>query len=166
MKVLDLQCGAGHAFEGWFGSEDDFVGQRERGMVQCPLCGDAHILKKPSAPRLNLHTARGRSQADEPATSSETPTAAHLAKEVASHTEPSVAPEVVARWMQLARQIVAQTDDVGNAFADVARKMHYGETPERAIRGKTTADEARALVDEGIDIVPLVLPEALKEPLQ
>ena len=54
MKVLDLQCRHGHVFEGWFGSEDDFQSQRERGLVQCPMCADSHIEKRLSAPRLNL----------------------------------------------------------------------------------------------------------------
>ena len=58
MKVLDLQCQHAHSFEGWFGSEDDFQSQLARGLVQCPLCGDAHITKMLSAPRLNLSGAR------------------------------------------------------------------------------------------------------------
>jgi hypothetical protein len=73
---------------------------------------------------------------------------------------------VAAAWLQLARRVVANTDDVGDRFADEARKMHYGESEERAIRGKTTLDEARALMDEGIEVLPMVLPPALKETLQ
>ena len=61
---------------------------------------------------------------------------------------------------------MANTQDVGEHFAEEARKMHYGETEERAIRGKTTVDEARALVEEGIDVLPMVLPQSLKKPLQ
>lgn len=153
MKVLDLQCSLGHAFEGWFGSEDDFMAQIEKAMVQCPLCGDAQIIKKLSAPRLNLLARR---DAPSPDTATQ--------PKPASGATPS--PEMAAAWMQMARSIVANTDDVGTEFAEVARKMHYGETKERAIRGKTTPDEARSLVDEGIEILPFLLPEALKEPLQ
>lgn len=58
MKVLDLQCAMGHTFEGWFAFEDDFVSQLARSLVQCPLCGDADVHKKLSAPRLNLSTSR------------------------------------------------------------------------------------------------------------
>ena len=58
MKVLDLQCGNGHGFEGWFASEDDFQSQLARSLVECPLCGDHGIIKKLSAPRLNLGAAR------------------------------------------------------------------------------------------------------------
>ena len=59
MKVLDLQCAQHHVFEGWFGSEDDYQSQLTRGLLTCPMCGDASVSKKLSAPRLNLSTARG-----------------------------------------------------------------------------------------------------------
>ncbi|MEY4735910.1 MAG: hypothetical protein RL302_229 [Pseudomonadota bacterium] len=68
--------------------------------------------------------------------------------------------------MAVARHVIANTTDVGNRFAEEARKMHYGETQERSIRGKTTPDEAMALLDEGIEVMPLLLPEAVKGPLQ
>jgi hypothetical protein len=68
--------------------------------------------------------------------------------------------------MAVARHVIANTTDVGNRFAEEARKMHYGETKERSIRGKTTPDEAMALLDEGIEVMPLLLPEAVKGPLQ
>jgi hypothetical protein len=150
MKVLDLQCAHGHAFEGWFGSEDDFLSQSERAMVQCPLCGDAAVHKKPSAPRLNLSTSRQDKGTDE--------------VEVRSQAAPD--PSITAAWLELSRRIVANTQDVGERFAEEARRMHYGEAEERSIRGKTTVDEARALVEEGIEILPMLLPRSLKEPLQ
>ena len=150
MKVLDLECALGHTFEGWFGSEDDFVSQLSRSQVQCPLCGDAKVHKKLSAPRLNLSTSRLDKGAE--------------LDVVAAPLAPDNS--ISAAWLELARRIVANTDDVGQRFADEARKMHYGETEERAIRGKTTVDEARALMDEGIDVLPLVLPPGLKETLQ
>jgi hypothetical protein len=150
MKVLDLQCALGHTFEGWFASEEDFLSQCERAMVQCPLCGDAAVHKKLSAPRLNLSTSRQ----DKPGTEIE----------VVSQPAPDAA--VTAAWLELSRRIVASTQDVGDRFAEEARRMHYGETEERAIRGKTTVDEARALVEEGIEILPVLLPQIAKEPLQ
>ena len=150
MKVLDLQCALGHGFEGWFGSEADFISQCERALVLCPLCGDATVSKKLSAPRLNLSTRRQ----DPPATDIEVP------------RQPSADASLAAAWLELSRRIVANTRDVGEHFAEEARKMHYGECEERAIRGKTTADEARALVEEGIEILPVILPQALKGPLQ
>lgn len=160
MKVLDLQCGLGHSFEGWFGSEDDFVAQSQKSMVLCPLCGDANILKKLSAPRLNLMTCRDSARDQQSAARSvenAVPQAAPLA---------FPGPEITEAWLQMARSIVANTDDVGSEFAEVARKMHYGESKGRAIRGMTTVDEARSLLEEGIEIMPFALPDALKKPLQ
>lgn len=159
MKVLDLQCAQGHGFEGWFASEDDFVSQCQRALVQCPLCGDAAVHKLLSAPRLNLSTARQDNKAAEVAVVSE-PTHA-----VTALPKPADA-SITAAWLELSRRIVASTEDVGDGFAEEARKMHYGESEERSIRGKTTLDEARALVEEGIDILPVVLPQSLKKTLQ
>lgn len=153
MKVLDLQCAQGHTFEGWFASEDDFVSQCQRSMVQCPLCGDATVQKKLSAPRLNLHTPRGDS-------------APHASTDIEVLKQPAGDADLTAAWLELSRRIVANTHDVGENFAEEARRMHYGEAEERAIRGKTTVDEARALLDEGIDVMPVVLPQGLKKPLQ
>lgn len=149
MKVLDLQCAHGHAFEGWFASEEDFLGQCERALVQCPLCGDASITKKPSAPRLNL----GAKRAD-PVPTQDMP--------LASKGDEALS----AAWLTVARHMLANTSDVGSRFADEARKMHYGEIEERSIRGKATPQEAQSLVDEGIDVLPFLLPEALKGTLQ
>lgn len=150
MKVLDLQCAQGHAFEGWFASEDDFVSQCERSLVQCPLCGDPAVHKKLSAPRLNLTTRRQDPPVGE--------------MEVIS--PPARQDALAAAWLEMGRRVIASTEDVGDDFAEEARKMHYGETEERGIRGKTSLDEARALLDEGIDVLPLLLPQALKKPLQ
>ena len=149
MKVLDLQCAHGHGFEGWFASEDDFQSQCQRALVQCPLCGDAQVHKQPSAPRLNLGHAK------------DAPAAAVALQRQSGHDA-----ALTAAWLELSRRMLAQTQDVGARFAEEARKMHYGETEERAIRGQATLDEARALVDEGIEVLPMLLPEALKEPLQ
>jgi len=155
MKVLNLQCAAHHVFEGWFASEDDFASQRERGLLECPLCSDKAVHKLPTAPRLNLGGSRA-----EPAE----PPAPAARQEVMNDASPEQSPQ--AAWMQLARRIVAQTEDVGERFAEEARKIHYGESQERAIRGQATRKEAEALLDEGISVVPLPLPEALKGTVQ
>ncbi len=149
MKVLDLQCTHGHIFEGWFASEDDFQGQCERSLVQCPLCGDASVVKMLSAPRLNLAGMR--------ADPVPTQDMALAAKGDGMLT---------AAWLAAARQLLANTSDVGNRFADEARKMHYGEIEERSIRGKATLQEAQSLLDEGVELMPFLLPEALKSTLQ
>ena len=150
MKVLDLECGNGHTFEGWFASLEAYADQRARTLVECPACGDSKISKKLSAPRLNLGAVRK----DE---SSEAQAVALPA---------SVQQNPTAAWMEMARQVIANTDDVGNQFAQEARRIHYGEADARGIRGTSTPDETLELLDEGIAVVPLLLPEALKGPLQ
>ena len=178
MKVLDLQCGQQHVFEGWFGSEVDFQDQLGRGLVQCPLCCDATISKRLSAPRLNLGSAREKS-ADGEREQSREPSGnpAHEASREGSREEaaparqdlvtgPQADPALAAAWMAIAKRIIANTDDVGDKFAEEARKIHYGETKERSIRGKASADETQALLEEGIAVLPLLMPEALKGRLQ
>lgn len=161
MKVLDLQCRLGHVFEGWFGSEEDFQGQKQRGLMQCPLCADVHIEKRLSAPRLNLgaHSRASDLPANtEPLAESTTNAAIAVAK-------PQVAQ---AAWLTLARKIAANTEDVGRHFASEARRMHRGEVCERAIRGQATVAEAVQLLEEGIAVnpIPMSLPAAVKETLQ
>lgn len=161
MKVLDLQCRQGHVFEGWFASEDDFQGQKQRRLVQCPLCADDHIEKRLSAPRLNLG-------AREPAALSAmpTPSAAPEGGSLQVGNPPALPPALQAAWLDLARKIVANTEDVGARFAQEARRIHHGEVQERAIRGQATPDEAMELLEEGIAVMPLPLPAAAKETLQ
>lgn len=154
MKVLDLKCAQQHVFEGWFASEDDFQSQHARGLVSCPLCGDAQVHKQLSAPRLNL----GASPQAEPVSSAPA--------EPAPSTLPATLPppELQAAWMKMMREVVAKTEDVGERFAKVARQMHYGEVQERGIRGRTTPEQAMELLEEGIGVMPL--PASLNEPLQ
>ena len=152
MKVLNLQCSHAHGFEGWFGSEDDFRDQLARGLVECPLCGDTGVTKLPSAPRLNL----GASEPSAPAA------APQGKQEVMS----APAPELQAAWMQLVKQVMAQTEDVGENFAEEARKIHYGESEERGIRGQASKEETQALLEEGINVLPLPIPKGMKGPLQ
>lgn len=159
MKVLDLLCPLDHAFEGWFGSEQDFLDQQQRQLVQCPMCGSSEVRKALSAPRLNLRTGR------EPAAP------AREAAAVQESQEPSAGADrppqaLQALWLQFARQVVANTEDVGGRFATEARRMHHGEIPERAIRGQASSQEASALLEEGIAVLPLLLPEAAKNTLQ
>jgi hypothetical protein len=71
-----------------------------------------------------------------------------------------------AAWMKMVRHVLANTEDVGPRFAEEARRIHYGETAERGIRGQASADETQALIEEGIGVLPLPIPKALKEPLQ
>jgi hypothetical protein len=154
MKVLNLQCGQRHTFEGWFASEEDFQGQLSRGLVECPICGDKVIVKLLSAPRLNLGSARSEPAASEPSGSPGS---------VAQVSSPT--PEnQQAVWFNLIRHVMLNTEDVGKRFAEEARKIHYGETQERAIRGQASRQETAELLDEGIAILPLPLPSGLTGP--
>jgi hypothetical protein len=155
MKVLNLQCAHQHEFEGWFGSEEDFVNQLGRGLVTCPLCGDAHIHKMLSAPRLNLRS--GRSDLESPSTTP-VPMSNHAAN-------PELA-AMQARMLRALREVVAQTEDVGERFADEARAMHSGETEHRNIRGQTSPEEALAMLEEGIEVIALPMLPTVKETLQ
>jgi hypothetical protein len=165
MKVLDLSCQAGHTFEGWFASEGDFLSQCQRSLVQCPVCGDDHVHKKLSAPRLNLSGAMSPNNIDSVA--SETGQERHAVAEISpSGISPELHHAIHQAWTRIAKSVVDNTVDVGDRFAEEARRMHYGEAESRGIRGRTTLNEARDLAEEGIDLVPLVLPEHLKGPLQ
>lgn len=141
MKVLDLQCPHAHRFEGWFASTDDFESQLSRKLVECPICGATEVSRMPSAPRLNLSGA------------SDTRAAAGSS-------------ELQARAMRALREVLEKTENVGERFAEEARRIHYHEAPARSIRGVTTPEDAKALVEEGIDVTPLPVPAALKESLQ
>lgn len=159
MKVLDLQCAHGHRFEGWFGSEIDFAEQLERGLLTCPMCGDASIRKMLSAPRLNLTTTREAGTDAEPEASDK-----HQQWEGLSKVQPTPAEQ--ARWLNALREAYAQAEDVGDRFADEARAMHQGEIDPRSIRGRASAEEAMALAEEGVDLLPLPLMPLLKKTLQ
>jgi len=163
MKVFNLACEHDHTFEGWFASADDYDTQLARGLLECPVCSIRAVRKLLSAPRLNL------SQASEPvAPRALAPTAAAAP---ASGQAPAKPPSAEAMAMQalimkMAREIASNTEDVGERFADEARRIHYNEAPERGIRGVATAEQARELADEGIDVMAFPMPALLKEPLQ
>jgi hypothetical protein len=140
MKVLNLRCAHDHRFEGWFASEDDFVAQHDRGLVECPLCADKAIERLPSAPRLNVANLREQSAAQ--------PVAMQRA------------------WMRAVRQVMENTEDVGERFAEEARRIHYGEAEGRGIRGQATPADADALREEGIEVVSMPVPAAIKGPVQ
>lgn len=161
MKVLNLQCSHQHAFEGWFASEDDFQGQLGRGLVTCPLCGDPAIQKMPSAPRLNFGAAA------EAAASRELSAPAALpAGPVHEVIVAASGPAGQAEFLKALRHVLANTEDVGQRFADEARAMHYGDAEQRNIRGQASRAEAVELLEEGIDVMPLPLPALAKETLQ
>ncbi len=140
MKVYNLCCEHDHRFEGWFSSEEDFGAQSGKKLIECPICESRGIRKLPSAPRLNLSSAQ-----------------------VPPNDESL---RIQAEVIEVMRKIVANTEDVGERFAEEARRIHYNEAPERAIRGTATQSDRAALADEGIEVISLPMPSALKQPLQ
>ena len=156
MKVLDLCCGAGHAFEGWFASEADYLGQIEKGLLDCPMCGNADVSRLPSAPRLNLSGARAPSS-ETAAVSGRAPAGAASG---GNASETAIHGNSAARFVEAVTELLRNTEDVGSRFAEEARRIHYGESEAKAIRGQTTPAERDALADEGIEVftLPLGLP--------
>lgn len=152
MKVLDLQCVNGHVFEAWFASEQDFQEQSARGLLSCPVCDEPQVTKLPSAPRLQLG-----SRHDTPSVASSPPT---------GMPEPDPLRALQAAWLSWSRQVMSKTEDVGTDFPEMARQMHEGDIPERAIRGESTLEQVRALLDEGVPVLPLAVPPVSKKTLQ
>lgn len=178
MKVLDLQCDHFHAFEGWFGSESDYQDQLAKRLVACPMCGSTQITKKLSAPRLNLSGAsmptESRPNSNASASSVGEPSAGASADRTNRESQVSAVgdtnrghhAELHALFLRAVREVVKQTEDVGDKFAEQARRMHYGEQATKPIRGRATAADAMALLEEGIDVLPLPQLPGLNEPLQ
>ncbi len=149
MKVLNLQCAQEHVFEGWFANEDAFQDQLQRSLLECPMCGDTQVSKMLSAPRLNLGAAQP-------------PARQQPSQELVAGSPAAVQ----AAWLKMVRHVLDNTEDVGGRFAEEARRMHYGETEERGIRGQASREETQALLEEGIGVLPLPIPKALKGPVQ
>ena len=134
MIVFDLRCAGGHVFEASFGSSSGYEDQRRAGLVLCPICGDREITKAVMAPNV---AAKGNSA---PATRAEAMRAA-----IASIAAMQAKALETSQW-------------VGTGFADRARAMHSGAEAEAPIHGQATREEARALIDEGVPVAPLLVP--------
>lgn len=158
MKVFDLRCEHGHSFEGWFGSEEDYSDQMASGLLECPLCASKAVNRRPSAPRLNLSGARAEAAPESAQAEATTPS-------VTPGAEPA-SPAAQALWLQAVQHLVANTEDVGRRFAEEARRIHYGETAQRNIRGQASRKEAEELGEEGIDVFSMPMPAALKGTVQ
>lgn len=143
MKVFDLCCDSDHLFEGWFASQEEFDAQLLAREIGCPLCGSVLIRRLPSASRLNL--------------------GAPAAPIAAAVPEPA---HLQSALVRAALQIIETTEDVGERFAEEARRIHYKESPERGIRGVATHAEAQALEQEGVRILAFPFPALAKETIQ
>ena len=130
MIVFDLSCSGGHVFEAWFGSHADYDGQRARGLVSCPVCGDAGIDKAPMAPRIAAGSA----------------------------VTPVDRKAMMRAMMTAQAKMLSGSEDVGARFADEARAIHAGDAEHRVIHGQATVVEARQLVADGVPVAPLPFP--------
>jgi len=138
MIVFELVCPKNHRFEGWFSSAEDFDGQKARGLLSCPNCGNADIRK--------LLTAKiGKSEV-----AAQTPSGPQNLP-VTNLTQ--------AQLHQLIDHVLKNTEDVGNQFAAEARRIHREEAPQRAIRGVASGEETQELLEEGVPVLPLPIPD-------
>ena len=149
MIVYDLSCASGHLFEGWFGSSADYASQRERGLVACPQCGSGAIDKAPMAPAVPM---KGNRQAG-------------TKQHVAGGALPLEAAAMLRKLAEAQAEALKSSTWVGEAFAEQSRAIHYGEREGSAIHGQASPDEAKALLDEGITVMPLLFPVAAPDEL-
>lgn len=134
-----LACEQAHEFESWFPSSEAFETQRQRGFVTCPFCDSSKVDKQIMAPSVaRTDKAPGAKPEVQPMA-------------VLSDKER----EIRAALRALREHVIRNSEDVGKDFVEEARKMHYGEAEERSIYGEADLDEARALLEEGIDVLPI-----------
>ncbi|MGZ8308454.1 MAG: DUF1178 family protein [Rhodoplanes sp.] len=155
-----LACRQGHAFESWFQNSNAFDDQAKRKLIACPECGSTAVEKALMAPRLSQAvTGSRRRVAQGPEDSAAPPPASPSSKAPVAIMSPQER-ELRSKLKELREQLTSSAEHVGPRFPKEARKMHYGETEHRSIYGEASADEARALIDEGIEFHPLpVLPD-------
>jgi hypothetical protein len=145
MKVFDLGCENDHRFEGWFSSAEDFDRQKQQSLLECPLCGSHEVNRLLSAARINTGKARETGVRPDEVVSSP-----------GQYTNFDAA-----QALKVLSQIIQQTEDVGKAFPEEARRIHYQESPQRHIRGTASPQEVESLREEGIDVVALPVPPHL-----
>jgi len=158
-----LVCEKGHSFESWFADSGAYDKQAKRGLVVCPQCGAAKVEKAIMAPRLATSKKRKAQAPAAEAPVAEAPAAPAAPAAEAPAPVAMVSPqerEFRAKLKELRDHLVKNADHVGSKFPEEARKMHYGEIEHRSIYGEASPDEAKALVEEGIEVHPLpMLPE-------
>ena len=153
MIRYNLRCERGHAFESWFQSSQAYETQEKRKLVNCPSCGSAKVERAIMAPQIVSKKSRDRAApAPAPATEATTPASTPLMM--------AQERELRAKLRELRDHIVKNADNVGERFPVEARKMHYGDIEHRPIYGEASPEEARSLIDEGVEVSPLpVLPD-------
>ena len=155
MIRYSLRCDRGHAFESWFQSSSTYEQQEKRKLVNCPTCGSDKVERAIMAPQ--IVSKKGH----------ETPAPAPAPAASTEVTAPGSTPllmaqerELRAKLKELRDHIVKNADNVGERFPNEARKMHYGDIEQRPIYGEASPEEARSLIEEGVEVSPLpVLPD-------
>ena len=150
-----LHCDRDHAFESWFQSSSAFDAQLKRKLVDCPACGSAKVEKAIMAPQVARKDKSRTASPPVEAPSTEPATTASATPLMMAQER-----ELRAKLKELRDHVVKNADNVGERFPNEARKMHYGDIEHRPIYGEASPDEARSLIDEGIEVTPLpVLPD-------
>jgi hypothetical protein len=157
MIHYNLRCARGHTFESWFQSSSAYESQEKRKLVNCPVCGSAKVERAIMAPQIVSKKGRDTTNpVPTPAAAATTDVAAPTSTPLLMAQER----ELRAKLRELRDHIVKNADNVGERFPTEARKMHYGDIEHRPIYGEATPDEARALIDEGVEVSPIpVLPD-------
>lgn len=150
MIIFDLRCApAGHVFEAWFGSSEDWESQKARGLVSCPLCGAAEVEKAVMAPNVGAKGNRAPASGGRGA----------QAPELFSG-DPERVKAMLAAAAAIQRRMLENSESVGARFAEEARAIHLGEAEARPIHGRATRAEAESLIEEGVPVAPLPFPVA------
>ena len=153
-----LVCDKGHAFESWFADSAAYDKQAKRGLVSCPQCGSGKVEKAIMAPRLATSKKR-RAPVETPVAETPAPPVPAEAPAPVAMISPQER-ELRSKLKELREHLTKNADHVGPKFPEEARKMHYGEIEHRSIYGEATPDEAKALVEEGVEVHPLpILPD-------
>jgi hypothetical protein len=156
MIRYSLRCERGHAFESWFQSSAAYESQEKRKLVSCPSCGSVKVERAIMAPQ--IVSKKGREVAPPAPAASAAP--AEITTTESTPLLMAQERELRAKLKELRDHIVKNADNVGERFPNEARKMHYGDIEHRPIYGEASPDEARALIEEGVEVSPLpVLPD-------
>ena len=157
MIKYTLVCDKKHSFESWFANSEAYDKQAKKKLVTCPICDSAKVEKALMAPRLTAKGNKrktGRPEAMPAIAPAAVPDTTPVA--IASPEEK----EFRTKLKELRDHLVKNSDNVGQKFPEEARKMHYGETEHRSIYGEATPEQAKELIEEGVELLPLpVLPE-------
>jgi hypothetical protein len=154
MIAFDLNCSNGHRFEGWFASSEDYSKQQSAGLLACPVCDDINVQKALSVP--HVPKKGNQRSVTVPIADVAAPTAA--AEPAKTDALPPAVFEFVQKLAAAQSEMLKQSQWVGGQFAETARAIHYGEEADRLIHGETSADEAKALMEEGVQVAPLLFP--------